>query len=348
MTEKMTLKQGESYHYHFVNHNTPTNANAWNWVLPVYNSGNANAEIVLRSDNWEDKENKDSDWGSNAGCWLRSNGSDDVWADYMNQMNGATVDMTISYTYNKVIKVDCDITTSSDYSWKYTYTSDYTGSTRSFTGDVQLALSVSNSWLEVLEEGYSAVSKTITSAKWATYCSPYALDFSSSIENLTAAYIITGLDEKGALTLEEVTETVPAETGLLLKGNGECVIPVAVSGSKDVSSNKLVGVTSSQSLPAEEGYVLMGSPKVGFYKNTKAFTLGANTAYLPDGFDSVGPGARAAFYGFDEDDAPTAINAIEAADAKGNGLKDGKYLIDSKIVIVKNGVKYSANGQILK
>lgn len=49
---------------------------------------------------------------------------------------------------------------------------------------------------------------------------------------------------------------------------------------------------------------------------------------------------------FDDDD-PTAINAIEAAE-ESEDLKDGKYLIDSKIVIVKNGVKYSANGQILK
>ena len=49
---------------------------------------------------------------------------------------------------------------------------------------------------------------------------------------------------------------------------------------------------------------------------------------------------------FDDDD-PTAINAIEAAE-EAEGLEDGKYLIDGQIVIVKNGVKYSANGQILK
>lgn len=47
---------------------------------------------------------------------------------------------------------------------------------------------------------------------------------------------------------------------------------------------------------------------------------------------------------FDDED-PTAINAIEAEDAEDGALKDGKYLIDGKIVIVKNGVKYGTNGQ---
>lgn len=190
-----------------------------------------------------------------------------------------------------------------------------------------------------------SVSKTITAAKWATYCSPYILDFSSSIDNLDEAYIVTG-GEAGVLTLVEVDGTVPANTGLLLKGEGECVIPVAASSSTDVSANKLVGVTSSTELPAENGYVLMGSPKIGFYKNANAFTVGANTAYLPIDFDVTTSDARVAFFGFDEN--VTAINAIEAAEAETGALKDGKYLIEGKIVLVKNGVKYSANGQILK
>jgi hypothetical protein len=45
-------------------------------------------------------------------------------------------------------------------------------------------------------------------------------------------------------------------------------------------------------------------------------------------------------------DGTTAINTIEAADAETeDGLKDGKYIIGNKVVIVKNGVKYGTNGQ---
>lgn len=62
----------------------------------------------------------------------------------------------------------------------------------------------------------------------------------------------------------------------------------------------------------------------------------------------VGSGNARDIITFDFDGA-TAINIIDAADAETEeGLKDGKYLIGGKIVIVKNAVKYSANGQILK
>lgn len=188
-----------------------------------------------------------------------------------------------------------------------------------------------------------SVPVAFTAAGWATYCSPYALDFSSDINNLTAAYIITGV-AGNKLTLVKVTGTVPANTGLLLKGEGACAIPVAASSSTDVSSNKLVGVTSSTLLDAKAGYVLMGSPSVGFYKNANNFTLGANTAYLPAGIAE----ARPVLY-LDEDDAPTAISFAEQwGGAERTQLKDGKYFVGNRIVIVKNGVKFSANGQILK
>jgi hypothetical protein len=70
-------------------------------------------------------------------------------------------------------------------------------------------------------------------------------------------------------------------------------------------------------------------------RNTRAYiTLGATNSE-----------ARLAIT-FDEED-PTAITAIEAAEAEEGAQKDGKYLIGGKIVIVKNGVKYDANGKKL-
>lgn len=63
-------------------------------------------------------------------------------------------------------------------------------------------------------------------------------------------------------------------------------------------------------------------------------------------YTGTSSGARSVFLNFDETD-PTAINAVEAAEAESGALKDGKYIIDNKVVIVKNGVKYGANGQKL-
>ncbi len=186
----------------------------------------------------------------------------------------------------------------------------------------------------------TTVSKSISSAGWATYFSDKALDFSSSITNLTKAYIITG--HSGAtLTLSPITTTIPANTGILLEGEGEVLIPVTGSSSTDVSANILKGVTTATLKDAESIYVLMNEAAgVGFYKNNNNFTVGANTAYI-DAKDLAG--ARA-FYLF-EDDA-TAIEAIKAQNVENGQFFNlagqrvaqptkGLYIVNGKKVIIK-------------
>ena len=187
----------------------------------------------------------------------------------------------------------------------------------------------------------ASVIKSITSAGWATYCSPYNLDFSSAIENLDAAYIVTG-GTSGVLTKTEVTGAVPAGTGLLLKGNGECAIPVATSSNFDVTANKLEGKTAEYELAAEGGYVLMNDATngLGFYLNSNSFTVGANTAYLPAGFDASG--ARPTFFWFGDD--TTDINSVQNSGVTVNGCYNlngqraaqptkGLYIVNGKKVI---------------
>ena len=192
----------------------------------------------------------------------------------------------------------------------------------------------------------TSVSKTITSAGWATYCSPYALDFSSTIENLEAAYIVTG-GTGGVLTKTAVTGTVPANTGLLLKGEGECVIPVVASSETNVSSNKLVGKTEEYSLAANSGYVLLNETTgeargIGFYINeSNAFTVGANTAYLPAGFDDSGDTAPSLFRIVEEENDATNISNLNSTD---NAVK---VIENGRILILRNGITYDALGRVI-
>ena len=158
-----------------------------------------------------------------------------------------------------------------------------------------------------IRTGDATVSKTITDAGWATYCSPYILDFSSAISGLDAAYIVTG-GSNGVLTKSLVTGAVPANTGLLLKGSeGSVTIPVAATATFDVTDNILEGVTSETGIDAGTGWVLMASP-LGFYNNTNAFTVGANTAYIP--VASLPVSARG-FYALFDDDA-TGVNDVRS------------------------------------
>ena len=183
----------------------------------------------------------------------------------------------------------------------------------------------------------SSVSKTITEAGWATYCSPYALDFTGS--GLTA-YIVTGATGN-VLDLEPVT-SVPANTGVLLEGAaGDYDISVVASSSTDVTENVLIGTTANKVVSAETAFVLMGSPKVGFYKNKNEFTVGANTAYLNANF-ADGGGAREAYFF----DGLTGINQVENGEFK--STLPVKRIVKGYLVIEKNGVSVNAAGVQLK
>jgi len=181
----------------------------------------------------------------------------------------------------------------------------------------------------------------ITAAGWATYCSPYALDFTGDIANLTNVYIVTGANG-GYLTLTSVKGgTIPANKGLLLEGTKDTEvtvnIPVAASGLTDVSANKLVGVTTATEIAAEAGYVLMAEPEVAFYQNEYAFTVGANTAYLPVGFNGNSE-APAAFQFITEVTGISEVNA-EAASGEIYNLAGQRVSKAVKGLYIQNGKK---------
>ena len=193
------------------------------------------------------------------------------------------------------------------------------------------------------------VTATIGSTGWTTFASPYPLDLSNmtvSTGDVKAYYassvgtgkiVMTSTDSKG----------VAAGTGLMLKGTAGATvtIPVAISGT-GIVGNMLVGCTAETHVDASETcYVLVNNGGTAEFQSLSAHgaTIPAGKAYL----NTVVNSARL-IISFDEED-PTAISFAEQwGGAERTQLKDGKYLIDGKIVLVKNGVKYSANGQILK
>ena len=221
-----------------------------------------------------------------------------------------------------------------------TYTGTYTY-TATTAGDVIVSLG-KGVVLKTIKLCETSVSKTITAAGWATYCSPYALDF-SGVSGLTA-YIITGATGS-TLNLTQVNN-VPANKGVLLEGAaGDYDIPVVASSSTDVSTNKLVGVTSETAGVDAGIYVLMNiNSKVGFYQTLNAFTVGANTAYLPSNFAGSGSGDARAFYLFDDD--ATGINAVSTTKAETGNYYNlagqrvaqptkGLYIVNGKKVVIK-------------
>jgi hypothetical protein len=181
---------------------------------------------------------------------------------------------------------------------------------------------------------------TIGSTGWATFSSDYALDFTGISE--FEAYMITGHDGN-VVTKSQVTGTVPAGTGLLLKGGeGNYNIPIVGSSLTDVSANLMKAGTGA-SVSYEAGktkYVLgvSGSDEAEFQKivdGGSAATVAKGKAYLQFNEEILARSMR--FSG----DITGVENVEAAAEAK---AKEGKFIENGKLVIVKNGVKFNAAG----
>lgn len=200
-------------------------------------------------------------------------------------------------------------------------------------------------------------SRTIgASTNFGTICVPFALESNDDIQYYTVKSI-----SDGVLTLVE-TSTVDAGVPAVYKKKGayaEATNIVIESSDADVEDEagtqgatvQLIGTFTGHTvgdMGSSAGTAANGNYYIGtdnrFYEGANYITVNPFRAYITGG--GVNAGARLTIQIEDEDDT-TSIVALEEFENE-NNLKDGKYLIDGKIVIVKNGVKYSANGQILK
>ena len=333
MTDKVTLRPGESYSYKFINYNNGGTDNYMNYVVPVYNPA-GDRVITVRADRWEDMHHVDEVWGSSAGCTCNFN-----WTNWNGNMNGATVDMTVSFTKEKVFNMSASITAVDGSEWTYSYTNDYTDSPINLTSSdyVKVALAVSSSWLDLLSEGFCTVAATIPASGYGTIASAYALDC-AKLPNGLKAYKVSALTST-TVTLEEVTEAVAANTGLILKGTASTAysIPVAESGTDISTTNKLKAAVTATAIDANKAYILQGGL---FHLVNAASTIPAGKAYLLAS-DITGGGARSLNFTFDA----TAIKAVEGEIQNGEFYNvagqrvaqptKGLYIVNGKKIVVK-------------
>ena len=198
----------------------------------------------------------------------------------------------------------------------------------------------------------TSVSATIGANGYATFCSEYPLDF-TSVSNATA-WVATECDGS-TVTMEQVEGSIYQGKGLVLKSNSgaeaEVTIPVVASSTNYYDDNKLVACLEETTVtPSGTGtnYVLsVQDEKVVFAPVTSADaddnpTVAAGHAYL---YIPSGSPARVISMVFG-DEILTDIN--EAVAATQAAQKEGKFIVDGKLVIFKKGMKFNANGQMVK
>ena len=227
---------------------------------------------------------------------------------------------------------DYEATSKSPFTATYTYTgTDATidivvGSDISYLSSVAVTYPKTMTYVDVT-----------TDAGYRTFASSSALDFSTPIEGLTAYRATVGTDKRVSFTA--IDGPVPAGEGMLIKAaEGRYYIPVAAGTPADID-NALVGVTTATEVEAGTFVLLKSDLGVGFHKTTSAFTVGANTAYLPA---SVVNEART-FIGFEdataiEGVAATKENGAEVYNLQGQRVtkaQKGLYIVNGKKMVIK-------------
>lgn len=178
---------------------------------------------------------------------------------------------------------------------------------------------------------------SITSAKYATFSSPDALDFSA--ESGLTVYTASVNADKMEVTLHEVpSKKVPANTAVVLHGSQGSYKGSIVASAEDLGSNDLKVANSDMNGEAGNIYVLNKvGEDVGFYKLKATGTLKAGKAYI-----EVPGGSGAPMLSLQDDE-------VTGLSQKVNGMVGNKiiyYSLDgqrvmhpSKGVFIQNGKK---------
>lgn len=188
------------------------------------------------------------------------------------------------------------------------------------------------------------ISVTVTDAKYATFCSPYKLDYSG-----TGVKAYMAKSTGSSVKLTEVEDgIVPANAGVVLYSETANTynIPVtsAAGSNYDAENNELIGI-NERTLVKYEGegskknFILSKEGEVvGFYKATAdGAYLAAHRAYL-----STGAAASRSFLGFD--DETTGIESIDVSTENTNVAREYYNLNGQRVTTPTKGL-YIVNGK---
>ena len=177
----------------------------------------------------------------------------------------------------------------------------------------------------------------ITTAGYATFYAPVAVEVPAGV----TAHTVTINGEWA--TLSDALTVVPANTGVVLAGQGDCNLAITAAAAFE-GENALRGTVAATNV-TENAYVLANDAEgVGFYAaamTNDAWLNNSHKAYLPKA-----QGMNAASYSFRFGEGTTAIGNVEVEntvktiyDLTGRRVEvitaPGIYIVDGKKVLVK-------------
>ena len=144
-------------------------------------------------------------------------------------------------------------------------------------------------------------------------------------------------------------DILPAATAVVLRASqADFTLTPSAASPVSVENNALHGTDVNMGVPSDHCYVLSGADGfVGFYPLSAPYTLTAHKAYID--LDNLPGGAnnapRRLRFVFSEEKVATGVENTDAS-AKIGGSE--KVIENGVLYIIKNGVRYNAQGQIVK
>ena len=216
------------------------------------------------------------------------------------------------------------------------------------SGNYTLEVTVPASTLAVITDfsverlGIPVLMQVSGVAKMGTFCAPFNVEIPSGVK----AYTLSDGTSDDWVHMDEVEgTTIVAGTPVLLtsdtKYENEFVGQMTVL--EPNNSGLLKGVFEKTEVAPDGNYILQyQDSKCAFYIVSGAgIYIGKNRCYLHVAKTS----ARIAIDR--EEDGFTGINEVKSSEVEAKMMKDGKYLVKGRIIVVKNGKVYGTNGQIL-
>lgn len=217
----------------------------------------------------------------------------------------------------------------------YEIKSNYSGSKVWYSNTNNVDRNTANNHVncEWVLEAVETLPVTISSAGYATLFSPVALTIPTDV----TAYVATEKDESTLLLTSIDDNIIPANVGVVLKGE-EGTYEFAVTSDAGTASSVLTGGVATIAKPETAYYLSNGANGIGFYKGGSATTLAGFKAYYAGTGDAVKKFVFDSTDGIDEiaDAKAVANTAIyNLAGQRVEKTQRGIYIIGGKKVVVK-------------
>ncbi len=203
------------------------------------------------------------------------------------------------------------------------------------------------------EDAYASLNVNITAKEDPVNDGVYYSTFYDGSRQLqlpanVEAYTATVSSDKMLLKKVAVPgDILPAATAVVLRASqADFTLTPSAASPVSVENNALRGTDVNMEVPSEDCYVLSGADGfVGFYPLSAPYTLSAHKAFID--LDNLPGGAnnapRRLRFVFSEEQTATGMENVQ-----GDNVQSTKVLENGVLYIIKNGVRYDAQGQIVK